>query len=204
MALGMGVFFFGILMICVGVESRHLNKCEKLCHKIREECKERCALGPLLPVEYLEQICEKHCSPSYGPCLKTCDQVFGPPDVPVLEDLPARRLRGDTSPDKMNIRFKDEEILKPAILATGICAQSPNLPCCKETIDTYKILSQPVIPADIEYPDCRSDGYYAAKQCQWFGCYCVDPNGNSGPPTQPGDFNIICPGLAQKMPKHAK
>jgi len=89
--------------------------------------------------------------------------------------------------------IRNTKIHKPAILATGICAQSPNLPCCKETIAIYKILSRPVVPRDIEYPDCRSDGYYAAKQCDWFGCFCVDPNGNSGPPTQPGDFNIICP-----------
>merc|ERR1719411_1632220 len=93
--------------------------------------------------------------------------------------------------------IRNPKTFKPSILATGICAQSPNLPCCEETIYIYKILSQPLVPRDIEYPKCRSDGYYAAKQCNWFGCYCVDPNGNDAEgTTQPGDFrnyNIICP-----------
>jgi len=94
-------------------------------------------------------------------------------------------------------RLDHQDIYKPAILATGICARSPRLPCCERTIEFYKILSQPVAPADIFYPDCRSDGYYAAKQCDWIGCYCVDPNGKRVEgTTQPGDFenrNIICP-----------
>jgi len=89
------------------------------------------------------------------------------------------------------------EVHKPAILATGICAQSPSLPCCKETIEFYELLQRPA--QDLSYPNCRSDGYYAAKQCNWAACYCVDPNGNSvAVPTQrpknaPYYDHITCP-----------
>jgi len=87
-----------------------------------------------------------------------------------------------------------KETFKPAILATGICAHSPSQPCCKATIEIYEILSRPDVPADLSYPNCRDDGYYAGKQCQWFGCHCVDPNGNSVEGTEgTHNFNIICP-----------
>merc|ERR1712121_55171 len=71
------------------------------------------------------------------------------------------------------------EVPKPAILATGICAQSPSLPCCKKTIYVYELRQTPALIADLSSPTCRSDGYYAAKQCNWAACYCVDPNGNN-------------------------
>jgi len=95
------------------------------------------------------------------------------------------------------------KIFKPAILATGICVQSPSLPCCKHTISIYEIMrKRPFVPADLSYPNCRDDGYYAAKQCEWYGCHCVDPNGNGveGTAHQPenayyyNNYNIICPG----------
>jgi len=93
------------------------------------------------------------------------------------------------------------EVPKPAILATGICAQSPSLPCCKETIYVYELLQGPALIADLSYPNCRSDGYYAAKQCNWAACYCVDPNGNSVEVTTQrpknayyyNHYDIICP-----------
>jgi len=72
---------------------------------------------------------------------------------------------------------------KPAILTTGICVKSPSLPCCKQTIEVYEMLKKPGDIMDLSYPNCRSEGYYAgyyaSKQCNWFMCYCVDPNGNS-------------------------
>jgi len=53
------------------------------------------------------------------------------------------------------------------------------------------------------YRRSRSDGYYAAKQCNWAACFCVDPNGNSVEVTTQrpkyawyyNNFNIICPDL---------
>jgi len=96
---------------------------------------------------------------------------------------------------------------KPDILATGICATSPQLPCCNQTIEVYRLLSGPFEIADLSYPDCRPDGYYQAKQCHWAGCYCVDPNGNSvdvaSRPPGPGSYNIQCPG-AGEMNERAK
>ena len=41
--------------------------------------------------------------------------------------------------------------------------------------------------ADLEYPDCRPDGFYAAKQCHHLaGCHCVNENGESVPPKAEG------------------
>jgi len=90
---------------------------------------------------------------------------------------------------------------KPAILATGICVQSPSLPCCEKTIRVYEMLQGPDDIADPSYPNCRNDGYYASKQCNWSFCHCVDPNGESveGTTQQPKNayyynrYNIICP-----------
>jgi len=52
---------------------------------------------------------------------------------------------------------------------------------------------------DLSFPDCKPDGYYAAKQCHWAACYCVNPNGDAveGEKMQGDDFgnrNIKCPG----------
>merc|ERR1712212_1038510 len=97
--------------------------------------------------------------------------------------------------------FCDEEyaspkVAKPKILATGICASSPQLPCCEETIYIYKLLNEIFPPTDLEFPACRSDGYYAAKQCHpERGCYCVDENGweNHGKEDQPENhWDIEC------------
>merc|ERR1719435_105506 len=97
--------------------------------------------------------------------------------------------------------FCDEEyaspqVAKPKILATGICASSPQLPCCEETISIYKMLTEIFPPTDLEFPACRSDGYYAAKQCHpERGCYCVDENGweNHGKEDQPENhWDIEC------------
>jgi len=91
---------------------------------------------------------------------------------------------------------------KPAILATGICATSPQLPCCNQTLDVYNMLNGPYEIADLSYPDCRADGYYEAKQCHWAGCVCVDKYGKADPtaPTQPpGNFNIQCPGATERI-----
>merc|ERR1719435_707755 len=97
--------------------------------------------------------------------------------------------------------FCDEEyaspkVAKPKILATGICASSPQLPCCEETISIYKMLNEISPPTDLEFPACRSDGYYAAKQCHpERGCYCVDESGweNHGKEDQPENYwDIEC------------
>merc|ERR1712212_719421 len=97
--------------------------------------------------------------------------------------------------------FCDEEyaspkVAKPKILVTGICASSPQLPCCEETIYIYKLLNEIFPPTDLEFPACRSDGYYAAKQCHpERGCYCVDENGweNHGKEDQPENhWDIEC------------
>merc|ERR1712228_806321 len=86
---------------------------------------------------------------------------------------------------------------KPKILANGICATSPQLPCCNQTINAYNLINGPHMVADVSYPDCRPDGYYEPKQCHWAACYCVDANGKSREGiTLPGDFgnrNIKCP-----------
>ena len=88
-------------------------------------------------------------------------------------------------------------IPKPEILATGICATSPQLPCCKEAISSYNMLNGPYEIADLGLPACRPDGYYAAKQCHFGGCYCVDENGtDAGGVRRQGNYDIECSGRA--------
>jgi len=94
---------------------------------------------------------------------------------------------------------------KPNILTTGICATSPQLPCCKHTAIVHKMFNAPFRVVNLSYPTCRPNGYYAAKQCKqcnWATCYCycVKPNGESADATPrrdatPGDMrnrNIVC------------
>ena len=96
--------------------------------------------------------------------------------------------------------FPQTAIPKPDILANGICARQPQLPCCNATIEAYNLLNGPAVIMDLSFPDCKPDGYYAAKQCHWAACYCVNPNGDAveGEKMQGDDFgnrNIKCPGL---------
>jgi len=96
-------------------------------------------------------------------------------------------------------RILSPKVAKPEILDTGICASSPQLPCCERTISIYNMLNEnPEIP-DLPFPVCRLDGYYAAKQCHPVrGCYCVDENGkesNLGKEDQPENhWDIKCAG----------
>lgn len=73
---------------------------------------------------------------------------------------------------------------KPEILS-GICSSSPELPCCKDTLEIY---NKDGGDADKNYPDCRDDGYYKHQQCEIQGCYCVDKFGKK----------ITCPGHYDK------
>ena len=90
----------------------------------------------------------------------------------------------------------------PQILASGICASSPQLPCCKETIKTFDLLNGPHEIADLSFPDCRPDGYYKPKQCNWAFCHCVDANGGAieGETGEPGDRRSVkCPGEGKRV-----
>jgi len=68
----------------------------------------------------------------------------------------------------------------PEIITTGICSTSPDLPCCKKTIETYKLLISPGTFLDLDYPECEADGYFSPRQCHpGLGvCHCVDRNGD--------------------------
>ena len=55
---------------------------------------------------------------------------------------------------------------KPKYLTTGVCATSPELPCCAAYLSSYLSLSQPGRRrADLSgYPKCDADGYFKPKQ----------------------------------------
>jgi hypothetical protein len=61
-------------------------------------------------------------------------------------------------------------------MKSGICAENPDLPCCKSTKQIHMMFNRGPV-ADLNYPDCRADGFFEAKQCHWGGCYCVTPKG---------------------------
>jgi len=72
---------------------------------------------------------------------------------------------------------------KPKYLTTGVCATSPELPCCAAYLSSYLSSSQPgPRRADLsDYPKCDADGYFKPKQSYGgeVGTLCVDKNGNS-------------------------
>ena len=92
--------------------------------------------------------------------------------------------------------------LKPALLTTGVCrddaGDSASNPCCEDVRRKWELLQRGPV-ADLEYPFCRADGFFAAKQC--YGLlegHCVDRNGNpvpgKGPKETPGmEVDELCP-----------
>jgi hypothetical protein len=61
--------------------------------------------------------------------------------------------------------------------------------------------------ADLDYPDCRADGFFEAKQCHWRGCYCVTPEGKYIVGTSADwDRNLVCAGqkLSMKVQHYKK
>merc|ERR1712168_573744 len=81
---------------------------------------------------------------------------------------------------------------KPEILVSGICSRTKR-PCCQRAEDVWQMKQLAPIP-DLQYPDCRPDGFYVAKQCHFLaGCRCVDKNGKSVPPKErSGRHDVEC------------
>ena len=79
--------------------------------------------------------------------------------------------------------------MKPALLTTGVCRPDAGVsasgPCCEDVRQKWDLLQRGPV-ADLEYPFCRADGFYASKQCYGLlECHCVDKNGNTVPGKRP-------------------
>jgi len=67
----------------------------------------------------------------------------------------------------------------------GICPSQPHLPCCARLIRGLRLEKMRMM--DVSLANCRPDGYFEPKQCQWFGCHCVDLFGNRVDAIYPSD-----------------
>jgi len=114
-------------------------------------------------------------------------------DLPRQSSVLDKVANKETRKVENELKLRQKTIPKPKILASGICASSPQLPCCKETIKIVDRLKRPGAIADVGFPDCRPDGYYEPRQCSWHSCYCVDANGEFIKNQKP-DGSLNCPG----------
>jgi len=114
-------------------------------------------------------------------------------DLPRQSSVLDKVANKETRKVENELKLRQKTIPKPKILASGICASSPQLPCCKETIEVFNAKNGPGTIADLDFPDCRPDGYYKPKQCGFGGCICVDANGKFIKGGKPGDRSIKCP-----------
>merc|ERR1719230_828522 len=151
----------------------------------------KCPPGTTAFLPNCTPILDSKCPPGTTGFLPNCTPVLGV-TPPVLDSKCPPGMVGFLP----NCR---RAIPAPQILTSGICASSPQLPCCKETIKTLDLLNGPHEIADLSFPDCRPDGYYKPKQCNWAFCHCVDANGGAieGETGVPADRRSIkCPGEA--------
>jgi len=115
-------------------------------------------------------------------------------DLPRQSSVLDKVANEETRKVENQLKLRQKTIPAPKILASGICASSPQLPCCKDTIKVFNLLNGPAAIADAGFPQCQPDGYYKPMQCSWHSCYCVDANGKFIKGKRPGDRSLKCPG----------
>jgi len=150
----------------------------------RKNCTELPGMPICLEGEKKRQDCNHcECMSGFWAC-KKAPCIVKPTKIP---EICPPGMRG-TQPYCRPVTFS--AVPKPDILTTGVCATSPQLPCCNATANTYKFLNEFKM-ANVPYPTCRPDGYFAAKQCNWDKCYCVKPNGEDAD-GRTGYRDILC------------